>query len=182
MKHSFKTSLLTTCLCVGIAGLFAGTAEAGNKQYQSFNTTNQLVNGVNYFNYPTNSPGIATGAGINIDNYPTVGFALDCDVTNNAAAKVWVALVRSHQASMTASSVTNNTGTTNWETTVVYSCFISVPAMTNHFTWLTNLPNDFAGCAREVGIGSITNNLASGQQVNNLDIGLVKGLTPIVYP
>jgi hypothetical protein len=54
--------------------------------------------------------------------------------------------------------------------------------MTNYFTWVTNLPEDFAGCANQCGIGTITNNLASGQIITNLDTGIIKKQVPIRYP
>ena len=136
----------------------------------SFNTTNNLVSGTQYTLYPTNTTATGTGLPIDLVNYKSVGFYLSGDVLNSNSAPIGVSLVRSDKAT--------TSGITNWETTPIYKFVISVPAQTNHFDWMTNLPEDFVGAAYKVGIEQLTNNFSSGCSISNLEAGIMKKIVP----
>jgi hypothetical protein len=142
----------------------------------SFGTTNNLVAGTQYTLYPTNASGIGTGHGVEMKNgYKTVGISVSGDVINSNAAPIGLTLVRADNSSSI------NT-ITNWETTPIWKLTMSVPAMTNHFTWTTNLPDDFTGGGLEMGVEQLTNNFTTGCSISNLVVKPLKKFSTINYP
>jgi hypothetical protein len=173
---------IAASLGIGLAVLFGQSALAQNSS--SFDVTNNLSSGINYVaNYPTNANFIGTGTPVDLRSYNTSGFYFYGAVSNNAAAIVGVDLVRS---GITKGAVTNQfVGGYVFEVTppAVWHISIPIPATTNaNFVWYTNLSNDFCGPAVRVGVFNLTNSLAAGQVITNLDVGVVKKIMPLAYP
>jgi hypothetical protein len=171
----FFDNLKTTGL-----GLVTGLALLGanlnaSAQQETFQTTNNLVSGTQYTLYPTNTANTGTGLGISMQTgYKTVGIHLSGDVINSNSAPIGLSLVRAGRSA--------TSGITNWETTAVYKPLITVPVLTNHFDWMTNLPEDFTGAGYKLGISQLTNNFTTGCNISNLVIEIIKKPNTIAYP
>lgn len=159
-----------TILGVGLGLALAGAAFAGDG---SFNCTNNLVSGTQYTLSPTNTINTGTGLGVDVKDYKSVGFYLSGDVLNSNSAPIGISLVRSDKAT--------TSGVTNWETTPVYKLIITVPVLTNHFDYVTNLPEDFVQPSYKIGLQQLTNNFTSGCNISNLDVGVIKKIPPIKF-
>jgi len=141
----------------------------------SFGVTNNLVSGTQYTLYPTNSSGIGTGHGVELaKGYKTVGLSVSGDVINSNSAPIGLTLARS--------DILSPSSYTNWETTPLQKLIITVPAMTNHFLWTTNFPDDFIGAGLEMGVYQLTNNFTTGCSISNLVVKPIKKFSTINYP
>ena len=141
----------------------------------SFGVTNNLVSGTQYTLYPTNKSGIGTGTGVELaKGYKTVGISVAGDVINSNSAPIGLTLARS--------DILSPSSYTNWETTPLQKLIITVPAMTNHFLWTTNFPDDFIGAGLEMGVYQLTNNFTTGCSISNLVVKPIKKFSTINYP
>ena len=151
----------------------AFTPNARAQNTQSFKGTNYITATNNYSNFPTNAAGLDTGAGIQVDNYNNLGFYFTALVTNDTSSVVGFHLVRAARQPR---------GITNWETSAIYKIAVTIPAQTNTFSYVTNLPADFSGAAVLVGLKAVTNNLPSSQTATAADYGVTKKIIPVRYP
>lgn len=162
---------------VALLAAFAPRAEA--QTTESFSITN-WVRPTNVISaMPTNSAGILTGRPISVDNYDSVGIAVEGEGTvggvtnigNATSNNIQFTLVRSRAAQPTAR---------DWESTSVQGLTVPMNG-TARVVWLTNLDNTFIGPARWVGISRMTNT-CTDSALTNATVTLTKKIRPIRYP